>query len=78
MPKRDTVLTAVYVEDTQMVEYEPFIALSEDVLIDKNDKTMMVTANRSKLMQFSLIKRGVHFDCMSLFIFFKYKEVNCL
>ncbi|TYQ15951.1 UNVERIFIED_CONTAM: hypothetical protein Cloal_2448 [Acetivibrio alkalicellulosi] len=59
MPKRDTVLTAVYVEESDTIDTKPFITLAEDVLIDINDNTIMFCAYRNTTYGYKLIESGV-------------------
>ena len=40
MPRKDILLTAVFVEDTEIIDTAPFITLLEDVIINTDDKTM--------------------------------------
>ena len=47
MPKKDTKLTAIFVEDTEHVDTTPFITLSEDVIVDKDAKNIMFVATRN-------------------------------
>lgn len=59
MPKKDIVLTAVFVEDAEIIDTAPFITLSEDVIVNKDDKTMIFVANRSVGEGYTLIESGV-------------------
>ncbi|TYQ15950.1 UNVERIFIED_CONTAM: hypothetical protein Cloal_2447 [Acetivibrio alkalicellulosi] len=59
MPKKDITLTAVFVDEEEVVEYSPFIALSNDVLVDNDGKTVMFTATRNMVEGYSLIESGV-------------------
>ncbi|TYQ18185.1 UNVERIFIED_CONTAM: PKD domain-containing protein [Acetivibrio alkalicellulosi] len=59
MPMRDTVLTAIYVDLTAELERTPFISLSEQVIVDPVDKTMIFIAHRNMLEGYRLIESGV-------------------
>jgi hypothetical protein len=59
MPKKDIVLTAVFVEETETVDTAPFITLSEDVIVNSDDKSMIFVANRSIGEDYTLIESGV-------------------
>lgn len=59
MPKKDIVLTAVFVEDAEIIDTAPFITLSENVIVNKDDKTMIFVANRSVGEGYTLIESGV-------------------
>jgi uncharacterized repeat protein (TIGR02543 family) len=58
MPMRATTMTAVYVEKDAAVN-APFISLSNDVLIDTANRTMLFTATRSVPEGYTLVESGV-------------------
>ncbi|TYQ15580.1 UNVERIFIED_CONTAM: fibronectin type III domain protein [Acetivibrio alkalicellulosi] len=59
MPKRDTIITAVYVDEIENIDATPFMALSEHVLIDADEKTMIFTAIRNITEEYTLVESGV-------------------
>ncbi|MDQ2085051.1 PKD domain-containing protein [Herbivorax sp. ANBcel31] len=59
MPKRDTVLTAVFVEDTEIIDTTPFITLLDDVVTNTDDKTMIFIANRNIREDYMLLESGM-------------------
>lgn len=59
MPMRDTELTAVFVDEDEALDTEPFIALSEHVIVDSFDKTILFTATRNVESGYQLIESGV-------------------
>ncbi|MDQ2087362.1 InlB B-repeat-containing protein [Herbivorax sp. ANBcel31] len=59
MPNKDTELTAVFVEDVEGIEIESFIALSEYVMVDDTDKSMIFVANRNLEEADRLIESGI-------------------
>ena len=59
MPKKDTKLTAIFVEDTEHVDTTPFITLSEDVIVDKDAKNIMFVATRNITEDYELVESGI-------------------
>lgn len=59
MPKRDTKLTAVFVEVTEEVDTTPFITLLEDAIVDKDAKNIMFVATRNITEGYELVESGI-------------------
>ena len=59
MPKKDTKLLAVFVEDSEYVDTAPFITLSEDVIVDKDAKNIIFVATRNITEDYELVESGI-------------------
>lgn len=59
MPMKDTQLVAVFIDDSDVIQTEPFITLSQDVLVDYIYKTMIFTATRNITDGHQLIESGI-------------------
>lgn len=59
MPMRDTELTAVFVDEDEVLDTKPFIALAEDTIVDYLDRTIIFTATRNMEEGYQLIESGV-------------------
>ena len=59
VPMRDTELTAVFVDQDEDLDSEPFIALAEDVIVEEFDQTIIFTATRNMTEGYNLIESGV-------------------
>lgn len=58
-PKKDTTLTAIFVAEEEANIQNPFITLSDEVLVDTENHTMMFTANRTVPDGFTLVESGI-------------------
>ncbi len=58
-PMKNTVLTAVFVDESTEIVNVPFITLSEDVQVDTANKTMLFTAIRDVPDGYTLVESGV-------------------
>ncbi|MDD4238170.1 MAG: cadherin-like beta sandwich domain-containing protein [Desulfotomaculaceae bacterium] len=56
---KNITLAAVYVDESATIVDVPFITLSEDVLVDKANKTMMFIANRTVPDGYTLVESGI-------------------
>lgn len=59
VPMRDTNLTAVFVDENEVLDTEPFIALSENTIVDHLDHTVIFTATRNMTEGYQLIESGI-------------------
>lgn len=58
-PQRDTTLTAIFVDEETVLENVPFIVLSNEVLVDRVNKTILFTAHRTVPSGYTLVESGI-------------------
>ncbi|HOJ10322.1 MAG TPA: leucine-rich repeat protein [Clostridiales bacterium] len=58
-PMKATALAAVFVDENAPIIETPFIVLSNDVLMDTENKTMIFTANRYVPADYTLVESGM-------------------
>ncbi len=59
MPMQNTTLEAVFVDDETVLDDAPFITMSEVVVVDTVNKTMLFGANRTMTAGYTLIESGI-------------------
>lgn len=59
VPQKATTLTAVFVDESTLLDNSPFITLSPDVIIDYTNKIIMFTAIRNIPAEYTLVESGV-------------------
>ncbi|MEG6521423.1 X2-like carbohydrate binding domain-containing protein [Desulfotomaculum sp. 1211_IL3151] len=58
-PMRDTSLVAVFVDNSTVIENKPFITLSNDVMVNSTNGTILFTAIKDLRADYTLVESGV-------------------